>query len=64
MRLSLITFLLLFSIAALHAQSGSEGMRKGPNFKLEDLDGNLVELNTQTGEGPILLSFWATWCKH
>lgn len=63
MRLSLIVFLLLFAIAALHAQSDSKGMRKGPNFKLEDLDGNLIELNTQTGEGPILLSFWATWCK-
>jgi peroxiredoxin len=22
-----------------------------------------VELNNEVGEGPILLSFWATWCK-
>jgi len=23
----------------------------------------VVELNNEVGEGPILLSFWATWCK-
>jgi peroxiredoxin len=30
---------------------------------LEDIDGDLVELDQEVGEGPILLSFWATWCK-
>ena len=37
--------------------------RKAPNFKLINLDGKYVELNKETGTGPILLSFWATWCK-
>ena len=36
---------------------------KLPNFKLINLDGKYVELNNETGNGPILLSFWATWCK-
>src|SRR5512145_2269180 len=37
--------------------------RKAPNFKLVNLDGKYVELKSITGNGPILLSFWATWCK-
>jgi peroxiredoxin len=34
-----------------------------PNVKLSDLDGNNVELNKYLGKAPILISFWATWCK-
>lgn len=37
--------------------------RKAPNFKLENLNGDYVELNDFLGKGPVLLSFWATWCK-
>jgi len=59
--------LILFSIVAfsvsLFSQDNSEGIRKGPDFTLENLDGNLVELYKEVGDGPILLSFWATWCK-
>jgi peroxiredoxin len=63
MRISLKIFFVLLIGITLHSQTDSEGIRKGPNFKLEDLEGNTIELSTQTGEGPILLSFWATWCK-
>lgn len=60
-------FFALFIIVLLSypvlSQSDSEGIRKGPNFKAENLDGETIELNKETGEGPILLSFWATWCK-
>lgn len=45
------------------SQGESEGIRKGPNFKTENLDGEPFELNSELGDGPILLSFWATWCK-
>jgi peroxiredoxin len=58
------TLLLIFFFSLqLFSQNDSEGIRKGPNFKLEDLDGNTVELNSELGGGPVLLSFWATWCK-
>lgn len=33
------------------------------NFKLESIDGQKVELSKLYGKGPILISFWATWCK-
>jgi len=52
----------LFSIY-LFPQDNTGGIRKGPDFTLEDLSGDFVELNQEVGEGPILLSFWATWCK-
>jgi len=59
--------LIIFSIAvfsvSIFSQDNSEGIRKGPDFTLEDLDGNDVELFKEVGDGPILLSFWATWCK-
>ena len=32
-----------------------------PAFELNDLDGNLVVLETLRG-GPVVLNFWATWC--
>lgn len=58
------TLLLIFFFSLqFFPQSESEGVRKGPNFKLEDLEGNTVELSSEIGEGPVLLSFWATWCK-
>ncbi|MBI2417390.1 MAG: TlpA family protein disulfide reductase [Ignavibacteriales bacterium] len=37
--------------------------RKAPDFKLEDIDGNIVGLKSSLGKGPVLISFWATWCK-
>ncbi|BDQ02964.1 TlpA disulfide reductase family protein [Ignavibacterium sp.] len=37
--------------------------KTAPNFKLESLDGNNFELTQALGKGPVLLSFWATWCK-
>ncbi len=63
MKLILILFsAALFSIS-LFSQDNAGGIRKGPDFTLEDLSGDFVELNQEVGEGPILLSFWATWCK-
>lgn len=32
-----------------------------PAFELNDLDGNLVALESLRGE-PVVLNFWATWC--
>ena len=32
-------------------------------IRLSDLDGTLVDLGSYLGKGPIVLDFWATWCK-
>jgi peroxiredoxin len=63
MKIVLTIFLLAIFSVSFFSQDNSGGIRKGPDFTLEDMDGNLVELDKEVGEGPILLSFWATWCK-
>lgn len=51
----LVMFVFLFTV--------SYSQKKAPNFVLEDINGNKVELKTLAGKGPVLISFWATWCK-
>lgn len=60
-----ISIILLFAICLfLPAQEkDNESVRKAPDFKLENIDGKYVELSKEIGSGPILISFWATWCK-
>ena len=60
-----ITILLamVFSIFVTAQEDTDKEIKKAQNFTLEDMEGDFVELNELTGEGPLLLSFWATWCK-
>uniref|UniRef100_A0A7V3E621 TlpA family protein disulfide reductase n=1 Tax=Ignavibacterium album TaxID=591197 RepID=A0A7V3E621_9BACT len=59
----IILFLLIsFSFISYSQNEISQG-KSAPNFKLESLDGGFVELSKVIGKGPVLLSFWATWCK-
>lgn len=39
--------------------AGSEAV----DFTLTDIDGNELTLSKFIGKGPVLISFWATWCK-
>ena len=61
----LLLFILLFFVSLPIIAQNEEDItgRKAPNFKLVNLDGKYVELDKETGSGPVLLSFWATWCK-
>ena len=63
MKILFILFSAAFFSISIFSQDNEGGIRKGPDFSLEDLSGDFVELNQEVGEGPILLSFWATWCK-
>ncbi len=36
--------------------------RLAPDFQLENLNGDMVQLNALRGR-PVLLNFWATWCN-
>ncbi len=60
--LIIITITLFSTFSFAQGEEDLKG-RKAPNFKLVDLNGKYVELNKETGNGPVLLSFWATWCK-
>ena len=64
MKLLLLFILLFFVTFPIVAQNEEDITgRKAPNFKLVNLDGKYVELDKETRSGPVLLSFWATWCK-
>jgi peroxiredoxin len=36
--------------------------RKAPDFRLKDINGNMVQFSDFLNSGPILVDFWATWC--
>ena len=61
--MKLIPLFVIFICFAALAQPDPDGIRKGSNFKLENLEGDIVELEAELGDGPVLISFWATWCK-
>ena len=56
MKKCLFLALVLLSAIQLHAQL--------PNVRLQDIDGNTVQTGSISNDGnPIIISFWATWCK-
>ena len=61
MRLALIAFTLFFAVSSAFSQDDGPQL---PNVKVKDLRGNVVETgDLGTGDKPLLVSFWATWCK-
>ncbi|MFA8342256.1 MAG: peroxiredoxin family protein [Rhodothermaceae bacterium] len=55
-----IILILIIAVSFLFAQ---ENKRKAPDFRLENIKGKTVTLKNYLGDGPVLLCFWATWCK-
>lgn len=53
--------LLIFPILLSFAEESA--MKSAPAFTLEDVDGNTVILDSLLTNGPVLMSFWALWCK-
>jgi len=62
--LLLIGFTFTFAVAA---QEGGEGNndsnKKVASVKLMDMDGNEVNTADLGFDGPVIISFWATWCS-
>ncbi|UCE17148.1 MAG: redoxin domain-containing protein [Gemmatimonadota bacterium] len=58
------TVLFLLSLLLLGCVSASYGdTEKAPDFNLLTIEGEKVKLKDLLGKGPILIDFWATWCK-
>ena len=54
----------MFSLPLFAQNNGSGGIsRVAPNFNLEDLDNEFIELSNYVGKGPILLCFWSSCCR-
>lgn len=58
-----IVLMILGLTTFISAQDAEVTETEATNFVLENIDGDIVELSEHIGEGPILISFWATWCK-
>jgi peroxiredoxin len=57
-----VVILLLFGFfAGLGAQEVQ--VKKIPDFTLTDIEGRTFNLYKNLGNGPVYVSFWATWCK-
>lgn len=59
--------ILLFIGSAANAQDGdhssSDHGKKLPSVKLVDMEGNAVNTAELGFTGPVVISFWATWCS-
>ncbi len=57
-------FLLYLSFSiTLHAQESNEDGKKLPSVQLKDMNGKSVNTAELGFEGPVVISFWATWCS-
>jgi len=55
--------LALALVLAGPAQAVSEGS-PAPAFEITTLDGQKVDLDSVSAQGPMLLFFWTTWCHY
>ena len=63
MRPFCISFMVvILTLLPLIAQEDEGKLTKAPDFVLKDLEGKNYRLSENIGEGPIVISFWATWC--
>jgi len=53
----------LLSIIFFAVPLSAESHKKAPSFTLEDIEGNEVVLDSVLSGGPVIIDFWATWCK-
>ena len=59
--LSLI--LCVFTVIRSQSDSETNSGRTAPNFQLENIEREIIELNDYIGTGPVLLCFWSSCCK-
>ena len=61
---SMKLYIPLLAIAFFLSASLAQAQDKVPSIKIKDLSGNQVDASTLSNDGkPVVLSFWATWCK-
>jgi peroxiredoxin len=53
----------LAATGPVFAEEGSSILGKAADFQGKDLEGNTVTLKSLLEKGPVVVDFWATWCK-
>jgi len=61
--LALAITVLLFVVNNASAETALEDLGPAPAFTLESHDGDRVDLAGFLEKGPVIIDFWATWCK-
>ncbi len=59
-RYAAITVVLWLGLAGL---AGAADLTGTPNWTLESINGDKVSFHDELAKGPVIVSFWATWCK-
>jgi cytochrome c biogenesis protein CcmG, thiol:disulfide interchange protein DsbE len=60
----LVLFTLMGAIAMLHAQDDSKSLFRLPEVSIQTVEGKTFNTKDIQNDGkPIILTFWATWCK-
>ena len=62
-RITLFIISILLSTAISAQDNHSSTSKKLPSVKIKDMDGNQVNTAELGLKGPIIISFWATWCS-
>lgn len=57
------TVAVLVAAMALGQDAAPKNKVSLAGLRLQDLEGHNVELASYLGKGPLILDFWATWCK-
>ena len=60
MRIKSVCFSLMVAVLFTVPVAASD---EAADFNLRSLDGKRLHLKALLEEGPVLLDFWATWCK-
>ena len=60
---TIVTGALATCLAFPQAAKADEVRVKAPSFQAKDMNGEPVVLEDLLGKGPVLVDFWATWCK-
>ena len=62
-KLALLLFGFTFTLTAVAQEDNKEDGKQVASVQLEDMEGNVVNTADLGLDGPVIISFWATWCS-